>query len=372
MTAGLHGNEPAGLAAIDRVVSGLAPLAGRVRGEVVALSGNRAALARNVRFVDRDLNRRWHDRGLEAAAAGTDATAEAREQRELLDQFEQLFAGAAGPVVFFDLHSTSGIGAPFSVIADTLRNRRIALALGIPIILGLEETLDASMLGYLTERGHTGVAVEGGEHRDPRTIDNLVAAAWLGLCAAGLLAPTDVPDLDRHRSQLAAVTRGLPRVVEIHHHHLVRDGDGFAMEPGFRSFQPVTRGQIVARSRRGPIAAPSSGRMLLPRYQGQGEDGFFLARDVTRAELELAHWARRLQLERVALRLPAVQAHPERRNHVVVDPRWPGAGTAARLLRYLGYRRRVDSRGALILARRRPHPVTPDPLAVVQARFKNR
>ena len=55
------------------------------------------------------------------------------------------------------------------------------------------------------------------------------------------------------------------------------------MEPGFANFQPIERGQVLARDSQGAIEAPMKGWLLLPLYQGQGEDGFFIGRDVSSA-----------------------------------------------------------------------------------------
>jgi succinylglutamate desuccinylase len=53
------------------------------------------------------------------------------------------------------------------------------------------------------------------------------------------------------------------------------------MEPGFRNFQSVSAGKLLARDHHGEVRAPLSGILLLPLYQAQGEDGFFLIREVT-------------------------------------------------------------------------------------------
>jgi succinylglutamate desuccinylase len=61
----------------------------------------------------------------------------------------------------------------------------------------------------------------------------------------------------------------------------VRPGDGFVMEPGFRNLQAVEAGQVLARDRLGEITAVCDARILMPLYQDQGNDGFFLAREVS-------------------------------------------------------------------------------------------
>jgi hypothetical protein len=69
--------------------------------------------------------------------------------------------------------------------------------------------IDGSMLGYLCDLGHIGVAVEGGQHDDPQTVECHESALLLMLVAAGALAEADVPDLRGHYARLAARTASL-------------------------------------------------------------------------------------------------------------------------------------------------------------------
>ena len=102
---------------------------------------------------------------------------------------------------------------------------------------------------------------------------------------------------------------------------MIREGDDFVMEPGFTNFQPVERGQTLARDRRGPILARESGQILMPLYQKQGTDGFFLVRQVRPFWLRVAEWLRRLRFERFLPVLPGVRLHADRPLTLVVDPR---------------------------------------------------
>ena len=56
---GMHGNEPAGVFAMQRVLRSLHETQPAFRGELLTLSGNRAALARRCRYIAQDLNRLW-------------------------------------------------------------------------------------------------------------------------------------------------------------------------------------------------------------------------------------------------------------------------------------------------------------------------
>jgi predicted deacylase len=178
ITGGIHGNEPAGVHALRRVLATLAERKPQMRGELLALSGNRAALARDVRYIDEDLNRLWSEQRLSELRAADPARDEAdrREQREILVAIERALGQQRERVIFLDLHSTSAGGPPFSLMGDTLQNRAIAFALGVPVLLGLEENVDGTLLEYFGNRGHIAVGFEAGQNRDASTIDHAESA----------------------------------------------------------------------------------------------------------------------------------------------------------------------------------------------------
>ncbi|MDT8341995.1 MAG: succinylglutamate desuccinylase/aspartoacylase family protein, partial [Longimicrobiales bacterium] len=142
VVAGLHGNEPAGVLAAQRVARTLAEGARTLQGRLLLLAGNLPALRKGVRYLDRDLNRAWTEARVRALrngqGAGASAAAEDGEQRELLRILEGVVRGARAPVCILDLHTTSGAGAAFTTVADTLPNRALALRLPVPVVLGLE------------------------------------------------------------------------------------------------------------------------------------------------------------------------------------------------------------------------------------------
>ena len=165
---GIHGNESAGVAALQRIVDRLAPPPSLRRGQLWALCGNLGALTRGKRYLDRDLNRAWLAENLARLGAREDAPAEDLEQAELVETFERAQRQAQGPVVFLDLHTSSATGAPFSCVSDTIANRRVGLFLPIPMILGLEECVDGTVLEYFNSRKLAALTIEGGRHGDAR------------------------------------------------------------------------------------------------------------------------------------------------------------------------------------------------------------
>ncbi len=99
VTAGLHGNEPAGVAACERVIAHLQEHQPALRGRFVALRGNRQALAEQCRFLKRDLNRGWGQAAIDALhkRVGDERSPEDLEQIDLLQCFVDVERSASGP-----------------------------------------------------------------------------------------------------------------------------------------------------------------------------------------------------------------------------------------------------------------------------------
>lgn len=355
---GVHGNEPSGVEAIQRVLSRLSEERTPFRGELVGLAGNLTALERGSRYIDEDLNRVWT---LERIAALGDAgdgrerldTVEAREQRELLEAMRSELAKADGGGTYcLDLHTTSSESVPFLTFNDTLRNRTFAGNFPLPLVLGLEEEVDGALLDYLHHLGHVTLAVEGGNHADPDSIEHLVAVLWLALVAAGCVELRHVPEAGGLRERLSEAVHGVPRIFELRYRHEIREGDEFRMKPGYRNFQDVDVGEPVARDRRGEVQTPIEGRLFLPLYQAKGDEGFFVVREVSPVWLKISAVLRRLRVDRLARLLPGVEAHPDREETLVVHPLLAGP-LVVDLFHLLGYRRERPEDGRLVLSRRK-------------------
>ncbi|MEP7028156.1 MAG: succinylglutamate desuccinylase/aspartoacylase family protein [Candidatus Eisenbacteria bacterium] len=278
---GIHGNEPAGLLAARALLDGDAPPI--ERGDLVVLAGNRAALALGVRYQARDLNRDWSDRAL-AALPESGGTPEDHEQRELWTAIDGLLNRARGPAYFLDLHTTSAAGHPFVVVGDDPAHRAFAHAFGLPVFLGLVGTLHGALTPYLcAKHAATAIAIEGGQHDDPAAVARhgavlRVALVECGLLPASSLGAADAPD--GPRALLERARMDLPHEIRIVSRYAITPEDGFRMEPGFANIHPVRAGMLLARDRHGEIRAPEDGLVVMPLYQGLGDEGFFLGQAV--------------------------------------------------------------------------------------------
>lgn len=364
VVSGMHGNEPAGVEACLTIRDRLARAEDRLKGRVHLVVANLEAIRRGVRYVDQDLNRAWTRDRVEAVrralpgaadgagAAGLAGEAEAREQRELLELFERWVAESRGPVYMLDLHTTSGPGAAFSTVADTLENRRLALALPVPVVLGLEELVVGTLHDYLGDLGVITIAFESGQHAEIEAVVRARAAIWLMLYTSGILPAGAVPELRNAWDHLADGHRHLPRALEMRYRHPIVAEDRFRMKGGYRNFQTVEKGEALAEDQDGAVLSPESARILMPLYQAQGNDGFFVVREFHPLWLRISNVLRRGGVDRVVHWLPGIRRHPEDPDALVVNrtvARW----YALQVLHLLGFRRELDLGDKLVVQRRR-------------------
>ena len=274
IVAGLHGNEPSGLFALRHVFERLQQERPAFSGRFVGLAGNLPALSRGVRFIDQDLNRAFLPDELDGTTVGRQQAA------EILEVIATLADGHAGERFLVDCHTTSSESQPYVSVGREPNSRAFAAALPAYTVHGLNAILRGTMVGHLAPRGWAGLTFEAGRHGDLSSVENQEACIWLSLAASGCLPPHAAEAFVEHGRQLLAKTTVEGRkVFEVGYRHAVVPSDGFAMAPGFVNFQAVSKGQLLGRDVRGEIRSDLDGRVLMPLYQAQGEDGFFLVRE---------------------------------------------------------------------------------------------
>ena len=296
---GVHGNEPAGVQALEAMVEMIRPRKDSMAGDFVAIVGNQHALAAGRRFMAYDLNRAWTPARVEAVDIRRRADAnsgvrdwtrgppkprltepEDHEVYRVLGLLERVAKRRRGPVYVLDLHTTSGKGGTFTSADDRPRYRRFAMEVPFPLVLGLDDHLEGTLLGHLNTLGYTTMLCECGQHGEEQAASRAVAATWIAIRAAGLLGDGDIPEARRSHRMLRGTCAHLPRVLETVYRHPFDEADGYVTRPGFRNFHPIRAGEVVGDDRRGEVVAPKDGLLLMPLYQELGEDGFFVVREV--------------------------------------------------------------------------------------------
>jgi hypothetical protein len=169
----------------------------------------------------------------------------------------------------------------------------------------------------------------------------------LFLAIAGALPP-EYPAVRAADELLRTATRGVPSLLEIMHVHRIHAGDDFRMLEGFTNFDLIEVGQLLAHDRQGPIHAPNGGLMLMPLYQPQGQDGYFLCHGTGAGWLRFSKACRRSGLETLLPSLPGVRIDHSRARCLLVADDAPAV--VWRVLRHFGYRKALGD-GCLV---RRP------------------
>jgi succinylglutamate desuccinylase len=284
--AGVHGNEPAGLLAIDEIFRLLSIESDynpgfRYKGRFVGIRGNLPAIHKEQRFIQRDLNRMLLQQEQERIKLIPEEqrSSEEAESIALVQAVESEIADYhPSATLILDLHTTTADGGIFTIAATDAMSSRLAKGLHAPVILGFEKGVAGTTLHFFNKPDDNKYCIvfEAGQHNDPESVHRTAAAIVNCMRTIGSVDSRDVDH--RHDGILINMSKGLPKVTELIHHYRIQPGENFVMKAGFTNFQPLKKGDVLAENQNGPITAPMDGLMLMPKYQPQGDDGFFIVR----------------------------------------------------------------------------------------------
>ncbi len=296
--AGAHGNEPAGVEALETVFALLErePIVNtdfQYKGRLLGLIGNWRAYSQGKRFIVKDLNRQWTPENIERirstanshqSSAISQLDSEDQDLLEILRLVEAEIAECKPTqLVLLDLHTTSASGGIFAVATDDAESIRIASGLHAPVVTGLMRGIHGTTLHYFKNENFSipvaAAAFEAGQHEDPVSVNRTIAAIINCMRSIGAVRPEDVEN--RHDEILVEYSKNLPKIADLIKVHSIKAGDDFEMRPGYRNFQPVVKGELLAKDRHGEIHSPADALILMPLYQPQGSDGFFLVKEVS-------------------------------------------------------------------------------------------
>lgn len=264
----VHGNEPAGVLALESIVEQLRDRSLPRRGTLLGLVGNLGAFRQNRRYVDRDLNRLFLPDRL------AQASAEREEARELLATIAAAIEEfAPTELVVMDIHTTTADGGDFVTAADDTASDALAKRFGVPVVFGLTGVLRGTLVAYFTNENlglpTRAFAYEAGQHTAPESAVRAERIIWK------LLRELDM--VDSPPAPLAPPAPDLrPQLTRVKFRLAIPPGSAFAMMPGFSNFDPVQAGQPLAVLDGETVVNDYDGYILMPLYQAQGEDGYFV------------------------------------------------------------------------------------------------
>tara|TARA_R110002074_G_scaffold192287_2_gene358094 strand:+ start:2489 stop:3619 length:1131 start_codon:yes stop_codon:yes gene_type:complete len=345
--AGIHGNEKAGVIAMEKIMKKINEENIAFRGNFYAIKGNLEALKSNKRFEDVDLNRIWTRSKIHKLEHAKSKFSEIEEQKSIYALIKDILVYNKGPFYFLDLHTTSSDTKPFITISDSLNNRRFTAKFNLPVILGIEEYLDGPLLTYLNEFGHISLGFEAGQHDDQQSIINCESFIWLALVKSGCIKLRTLKNYQDYKAILKLEEPS--NFYHIKYKYEIGKDEIFQMVKGFVNFQPIIKEELLASSNGNKIYAEKDGILFMPLYQDKGDDGFFIISKVSRFWLILSRIVRILGLYQILRLLPGVK----KASHYTlrVNPKMARFLTT-KIFHLFGYRKRVKKGKRLYFTKR--------------------
>jgi len=302
--AGIHGNETAGVNALNSVLITLSEK--DISGEIYGVYGNIKALQQNKRFLESDLNRMWTLKQLDTIKHKEALNQEEQEQEELFYFVKQLLISDKNPIYFIDLHTTSSKTLPFITINDALINRKFSGCFPVPVVLGIEEYLEGPLLSYLNTLGYLSLGFESGQHTDPNAVINCEAFIQLALRHTGHIGSNGIENIHNYENILKSASCNISSIFEVIYKYHIQPKEVFSMKDGFESFQKIKKGTLLATTNGKNIYSDYTAKLFMPLYQKSGNDGFFIIRPIPRFFLKLSEILRKNKADSLLTLLPGI------------------------------------------------------------------
>ncbi len=286
LIAGIHGNEVVGILAAEDIFRKIRQSNIRLRGRLIAIAGNLQAIQTNKRYIHYDLNRAWREEHIHDIKRQEEINfAEDRELKELMAILDELISqDHHKEKILVDLHATSSEKGNFIIVPESESDHPVVKALHLPVVIDLEQFLEGTLLNYYQHRNVISFAFEGGLIGSREAVELHESGIWEILDASQMISHHDHHEIDHYEKKLKKISSLLPGKVKALHRHWVEKDDEFVMKPGFTNFDLITKGQLVARDKNGPIYAPADGLIFMPLYQEDGNDGYFIVEEITNKE----------------------------------------------------------------------------------------
>ncbi len=255
--AGVHGNERAGIMAMEKVLDEV-----RIEnGTAYFIFANPEAIARNTRFVEKNLNR------LFTVKNTVGQTAEEKRARELMLILDQCDA-------LLDLHGYNSTEDEPFIITDK-EGLDMAAQLDFKhIVMGISKVGEGGTDCYMTTKGKSGLCLECGSNFRPEQ--------YVPLAEKSIYQFLQFYGLVKKRVPFSSVKQTYFAVEEI----VIRQTDDFTFTKPYRSFDKLEPGQVYARDGGKEYVAHDNQYIIFPRPdQVIGQEAFMLIRQINNPKL---------------------------------------------------------------------------------------
>ena len=80
----------------------------------------------------------------------------------------------------------------------------------------------------------------------------------------------------KNKIQMEIFSKEITAIYSVKYIYKIAADEDFLMNPNMRNFQKLEKGEHIGQNQYGPIYAPKKGYLLMPLYQKQGKEGFYV------------------------------------------------------------------------------------------------
>lgn len=275
ITADTLGDEKHGIAAVQNVLRTLSRSKIPLKGQVIGLAGNTSSYRRGL------LGELRGSLPLEYTPASQDEYLgynKAEEFIELIEEFEKI---PATDVFYIDIKTSPTLPYPYSCHSRNESCKAFASKFPFYKVMGLEDFITDHLGFYLNAKNYTCNTFKIGTGGPYPATQVHEATIWWALIQCGCLLEDDVPNILHLRNVL---DQSLPddhvRSYEVIFKYTVQEDEYFRMVPGYKSFQKIKAGEVLATSDGASVVSQWDGRIFMPLYHTQSNDGFFILKEI--------------------------------------------------------------------------------------------
>lgn len=247
--AGVHGNERAGVYAIEQLSSELQI----TKGTVFLVLANLPAIEANTRMINKNLNRCFQQDNKGDAPEDR----RARELMKILDKCDALL----------DLHMFyDDYGKPFAICEKDSID--VAKIFDVEVIsTNWSKVEPGGTDGYMFERGKVGICLECGPISKSEEYTEFAK-----ISVNQFLRYYGVVDKDVEYSKTKK------RIIKAEK-AIFKDNKSYVLEPGFKNFQLLTKGQLIASDETSQYYAEENQCIIFPHYNARvNEESYILGK----------------------------------------------------------------------------------------------
>jgi succinylglutamate desuccinylase len=275
ITADAWENENRAVAAIRKVLRTLTKFKIPIKGQLVGLAGNTGSSKKDLLGEFKGSFSNDNGPNSQDEYLGYNRS---EEFVELIEEFERI---PGSDVYYLDLKTSSSVHSPY--LCHSRNPGCVTFASSFPFykVMGLDKYITDHLGFYLHAKNYTCSTLKVGMHPKYSAEQIHEAAVWWALVQIGCLQDEDVPHFLQHKEVLdGCLADEGKRAFEVAFKYSIKEDEYFRMIPGYKNFQKIQAGDVLATSDGACVTSHWDGRIFMPLYHTQSNDGFFVLKEI--------------------------------------------------------------------------------------------